>query len=197
MPTDPNSLRVVELRRAGVAFEQIAERLGLGEAATARAMYDQALASDDKRFDPELEAARLERLHTAIWPVAAKGDLAAIDRVVKIGERRERLVGPPKVNAHQLRGAFDESVAASAHVRPVDQALVEAGRTIADRVDEAVAQGEGQELTKALYLVPHLNNILRELLATPASRVAAGITEDKGAKGKLAELRSINGSRTA
>lgn len=90
-----------------------------------------------------------------------------------------------------LRKAFDRSVGANQQiVADVDAALVEAGRKIADRVDEATATGEGQEVTKALYLVPHLMNVLREMYATPKARIDGGIgKEDAG--GKLAEVRSL------
>ncbi len=191
MASDVQALRVVELRRAGIAFDQIADRLSLIDEDEARALYAQVIDSGDMRFSADLEAARLERLHTAAWPAASKGDLAAIDRVVKIGERREKLLGPPAVNDHAFLDAFDASVAASTAVKPVDQALVEAGRKIANRVDAAAALGEGQEVTKALYLVPHMVNILRELLATPASRTAAGLEDREKTGGKLAQLRSV------
>jgi hypothetical protein len=191
--TDPNIMRVLELRRAGLGFAQIAERLHLPDASTARAFYDQAMTAEDLRFSADLEAARLDRLHTAIWPQAVQGDVNAVDRVVRISERRERLLGPPRENQHELRAAFDASMETSSQVTPVDEALVEAGRKIADRVDEAIAGCEGQELTRALYLMPHMVNILREALATPASRINAGLVKDNAPKGRLAELRAING----
>jgi hypothetical protein len=186
-------MRVLELRRAGLGFTTIATRLGLPSATTARMMFDRALEVEDLRFNGDLEATRLDRLHTAIWPAAAQGDVDAVDRVLKISERRERLLGPPKENQHELRKAFDSSMETSAQIAPVDEALIEAGRKIADRVDEATANCEGQELTRALYLLPHMVNILRELLATPASRVNAGLVKDNVPKGRLAELRAING----
>lgn len=92
----------------------------------------------------------------------------------------------------KLRAAFDKSVA-STELQEVDEALIETGRQIADRVDLAVATGEGQEVTKALYLLPHLVNVLRELLATPASRHNAGLTQGDAKDGKLAQLRSLHG----
>jgi hypothetical protein len=80
-----------------------------------------------------------------------------------------------------------------------DAALVEAGRTIAARVDEAIELGEGQEVTKALYLVPHLMNVLREMYATPKARHDAGLTAKGGASGgsKLAQLQSLKGGKSA
>lgn len=90
-----------------------------------------------------------------------------------------------------LRSAFDRSVAANDQlIGDLDDALVEAGRKVADRVDAAMESGEGQEVTKALYLVPHLMNVLKVMYATPESRHDAGIgKEDAG--GKLAEVRQL------
>lgn len=89
-----------------------------------------------------------------------------------------------------LREAFDRSVDGSQCLTGLDDALVEAGRVIADRVDDAIEMGEGQEVTKALYLLPHLNNVLREMYATPKSRLDAGLgKEDVG--GKLASVRLL------
>jgi len=95
-----------------------------------------------------------------------------------------------------LRDAFDDSAEASSVLTAADAALVEAGRKIADRIDEAIATGEGQEVTKALYLVPHLVNILREMLATPAIRVKLGAKKE-APSGKLGGLRAVPRPKTA
>lgn len=90
-----------------------------------------------------------------------------------------------------IREAFDSSVAANRElIGGLDDALVEAGRTIADRVDAAIDEGEGQEVTKALYLIPHMMNVLREMYATPKSRREADLGKE-GAGGKLAEVRQL------
>jgi hypothetical protein len=193
--------QVLNFRRAGLNFDVISERLNL-TATAAKAMFDQALAAHDPAFGRALESDRLDRLHAAVWPEALKGNLDAVDRVVRISERRERVARVPKVNEHALRNQFEESVKTAFELRPdVDAALIEAGRTIADRVDEAIATGEGQEVTKALYLLPHLLNVLREMLATPQSRANASAAAAKNAPpappvdGKLAKLRAIQGSK--
>lgn len=94
-----------------------------------------------------------------------------------------------------LARAFETTVKASVQVQPVDAALVEAGRKIAAQLDEAERM-EGQDRTKALYLTPHLVNILREMLATPAARQAAGLTGKESQGGKLAQLRAVQAKRT-
>lgn len=93
-----------------------------------------------------------------------------------------------------LRQAFDSTAKVASQVRAADAALLETGRKIADEIDYAVANYEGQERTKALYLTPHLMNVLKEMLATPASRHAAGLSEKESAGGKLAQLRPLKAS---
>lgn len=75
-----------------------------------------------------------------------------------------------------LEQAYEASIEASRAagvVTDVDAGAVELGRVVSRHIDRAVSEFQGQELTKALYLMPHVMNVLRELLATPASRVAA------------------------
>lgn len=192
--------RVLTLRRGGVPFDTIAEQLGLTPT-SAKALFDKALGSHDPEFQRALEGDRLDRMHAAIWPKAVEGQLDAIDRVVKISERREHVAVVPKENRHEFRIAFDLSARTAQDLNSeVDAALVEAGRKIADRVDEATATGEGQEVTKALYLLPHMLNVLREMQATPAARTAAETARriaeanepvPSEAEGKLAQLRAI------
>lgn len=190
--------QILNLRRAGVTFDVIADRLNLTPP-MARTLFDKALAEADPEFQRTLEIDRLDRLHAAVWPRALKGELDAVDRVVKLSERREKVSASAKVNDHALRDAFDRSAGTSTDLnRDVDAGLLEAGRKIADRVDEAVATGEGLEVTKALYLVPHMVNVLREMLATPASRAhtknVAPAAPASAPEGKLAKLRAIQGA---
>jgi len=187
--------RVLGLRRGGASFDAISQALNLTPD-TARAWFDVALGTVDVQVQQALEVDRLDRLHMAVWPKAQQGDLDAVDRVLKISERRDKVLADPNANDHALRNAFDASAATSQHTTEVDTALIEAGRTIADRVDAAVASGNGLEATKALYLVPHMLNVLREMLATPASRQAAGVAASQAKGNRLAELRAIHANRS-
>lgn len=187
--------RVLGLRRGGASFDAISQALNL-TAETARAWFDVALGTVDTEVQQALELDRLDRLHMAVWTKAQGGDLDAVDRVLRISERRDKVLQDPSANTHALRQAFDASVATSAHTTDVDTALLEAGRTIADRVDAAVASGNGLEATKAMYLVPHMLNVLREMLATPASRQNAGVAASQAKGSKLAELRAVHANRT-
>jgi hypothetical protein len=116
---------------------------------------------------------RLQQMHAGIWAKAIRGDSAAIDRVLKIEEARERLLGEPTRVQGALLEAFEKSLAAlGAGVTDADETLVAACRQVARQIDHAVANGSSLEATKALYLLPHLWNGLRELGATPAARAA-------------------------
>src|SRR5664280_3101378 len=88
--------KALELRRAGGTYEAIAERLGYQTRNGAHRAVARALARNpaaDAAGVRELETERLDRLLVAVWPVAMKGDAKAVDQVLKIAERRARLLG--------------------------------------------------------------------------------------------------------
>lgn len=90
--------------------------------------------------------------------------------------------------------SLQQSVASSVEqmtwLAPSDRAAVDLALAYAGRIDEALEQGEGQEVTKALYLGPHLLNTLRAIGGTPADRKELESGEVVG--GKLAQLRSTS-----
>src|SRR5881398_3703886 len=95
---DPElAAKVLNLRRGGLHFDVIADQLNLTVTA-AKALFDQAMAEHDPEFQRALETDRLDRLHASLWPRAVKGELDAVDRVLRISERRERVAAVPKVN---------------------------------------------------------------------------------------------------
>ncbi len=82
-----------------------------------------------------------------------------------------------------LIGEFRVTVAASGRLRgDVDAALVAAGEAICRQVDATLSNEDSSatDKTKALYLLPHLVNILREMEATPRSRTEVGPVEHPG-----------------
>lgn len=83
-----------------------------------------------------------------------------------------------------LLAAFNDAVEGNKQVEvKVDDAIIESGRTVAKAIDDILADPDASatDKTKALYLIPHIVAILRELLATPAARrnfgLAAGETK--------------------
>lgn len=100
-----NMAKALELRRAGLGFEAIGAQLGLKKsqahrlvvAGLAEARAQVVASADDLRSE---ELSRLDGMLTGLWPRARKGEVAAVDRVLKIGERRAKLLGldaPTKV----------------------------------------------------------------------------------------------------
>lgn len=91
-------LEALDLRKAGFTYAAIGNRLQVsGEQARLDVMA--ALKQLAEHQDVEtaeyrnLELERLDRLQLAIWKQAIDGNLGAIDRLLKISERRARLMG--------------------------------------------------------------------------------------------------------
>lgn len=89
---------VLSLRRAGLTAQEIAVQLGIAKSTVGRTLerafkrYHDQLAADTRQI-LSLEVARLDRLLVGIWSDASKGHLGAIDRVLKIMERRAAMLG--------------------------------------------------------------------------------------------------------
>lgn len=89
--------QVLELRRAGLTYDLIAQQVGYSNASGAHHAYTRALkrtlseaGADDLRA---MELDRLDRLQRMAWPLAAQGNLRAIDSILRIMTRRARLMG--------------------------------------------------------------------------------------------------------
>lgn len=190
---DELKAKVVDLHLAGLPVNKIAEIAGV-TVTRAKALIREAVNDRVPEValpdETRTEIARLDTMLFGLWPQARRGNVESVDRVLAISERRDRVANPKK-NTHALREAFDASITKSKDVKDVDAGLIELGRQYADRIDEAMAHARGEELTKALYLGPHILGVLKEALATPASRAAASKDKEESVNGKLAQLRSI------
>lgn len=87
-----------ELRRQGKNFDDIATELGFANKGSAYKAYARAMArgrvdGTSVTDDRELELARLDALQAEVWKKASRGDLSAVDKVLKIMARRDRLKG--------------------------------------------------------------------------------------------------------
>lgn len=185
--------QAVDLHLAAVPMKKIAEHVGCTLRATQNLVKEglaERVGSNGLSDSVSTEIARIDAMISGIWARARRGDEQAVDRVAKLQERRAKLV-TPRANTHNLRNAFDQTVALSKEIKDVDAGAVQLGREYADRIDEAIATSEGTELTKALYLGPHILGVYRELLATPAARAAADRGDDDNVGGKLKHLRSV------
>lgn len=123
-PNSPEMLEIAErqqqawrLRLAGQTYAQIAAELGYADASGAYRAIQQARRSniiEPNRELRELEIARLDELLSAVWERAMTGDEGAIDRVLKIQQRRASLLGldaAPKLPEKDLDGLIEQELA--------------------------------------------------------------------------------------
>lgn len=193
-------LDALKLRRAGVSPQRIASQLGYKTTAQAEKGIARALEAQGTLTSPAevraLELDRLEQLQRAIWAAALGGDLKAVDQAQKLADARVRLAGIAARGESVMTDAFDATVGAL-KTEPEDESIIASGRRIAERIDTAAASGDALAETKALYLLPHLMNILRELGATPAARAELKAKAKSGDTDKRAKLTALRGGRTA
>lgn len=101
--------QALELRKAGAGYQQIADKLGFASPSGAHKAVLSAIRktlqepADDVR---KLEVERLDKYLLALAPQIANGNQGAIDRALRIQERRARLLGldaPAKVEIKDWR----------------------------------------------------------------------------------------------
>jgi DNA-binding CsgD family transcriptional regulator len=90
--------QVLELRKQGLTFAAIGARLGITEQgahqAGKRALEKLgAVTKDEAEELRRLEIERLDALQEGLWPKAAQGSVPAVQTVLKLMERRARLLG--------------------------------------------------------------------------------------------------------
>lgn len=164
--------KALRLFLGAMSLQEIRTVLNFKTVSSAEAAIRRALAANRKGKDRDTErSAELERidaLYRAAYPQAIQGDLKAINSCNTLSERRMRILDKPDDGA-AITSNYEATVAAL-DTTEADAAVIASGRAIARQIDYSLQHGTGQEVTKALYLVPHLMNVLRELGATPAAR---------------------------
>lgn len=169
---DDKDQKALRLFLGAMSLQEIRTVLNFKTVSSAEAAIRRALAANRKGKDRDTErSAELERidaLYRAAYPQAIQGDLKAIDSCNTLSERRMRILDKPDDGA-TITSNYEATVAAL-DTTEADAAAIASGRAIARQIDYSLQHGTGQEVTKALYLVPHLMNVLRELGATPAAR---------------------------
>jgi DNA-binding CsgD family transcriptional regulator len=142
---------VLKLRRGGLTWDLIGERLGI-HLTTARAAYERALTrvvKEDVDAIRALETERLDLAQSAIWGKVLQGDNPSITNLLRIMERRARLLGldqPTRIQAEVI--TYDaNSIQAElariyhAHAEPADSgAQVQVGSATSEV--ESVTTGE-------------------------------------------------------
>jgi hypothetical protein len=108
--------KVLELRRAGLTWQSIAEQTGYADATGAYAAYKRVIKRTQQQPADELreqELDRIDRLQLAAWPNAMDGDTKSIMTIVKLMERRARLLGldtPIKIEQDITTWNGDDSI---------------------------------------------------------------------------------------
>ena len=109
-------VKVLELRRAGLTWQRIAEETGYADHTGAYAAYKRAIKRTMQQPADELREAeldRIDRLQLALWPKAMKGDNASINTIIRLMERRARLLGldtPIKIQQDITTWTGDDSI---------------------------------------------------------------------------------------
>ena len=117
--------QALDLRRAGHSYAQISAKIGISKSSAHQLVQVgledarmQISASADQLRSEEI--ARLDGMLTKLYPRAKMGDVQAVDRVLKIGERRAKLLGleaPVRIETTGRDGAAIE-VSSSISIDP-------------------------------------------------------------------------------
>ncbi len=135
-PTTAEKYReVLELRCAGLSFEEIAKRTGYSGRQGAQQAYNSALkrwAIETVQQQRIIQSERLDRIFTQAYLEARNGNLQAIDRCLKIEKRRAELWGLDAPRQHQVTGPDGG---------PLELAT-DVGRILQDRLDEIAERND-------------------------------------------------------
>jgi hypothetical protein len=127
--------QAIRLRRAGVQYDEIAARVGFKDRRSAQ----RAVVKELESFPPEdvaivraMEVERLDALLFSQWRRAMDGDGWAVDRVLRVMERRSRLLGLDAPMRQQLEvitdSVLDEEIARLTAQLAAREAALAAGR---------------------------------------------------------------------
>lgn len=121
-------VKVVQMRMAGLAVREIATQVGCSPGTVSKDLYH-ALSEYQTNTEEEIERfrelwnQRLEKMVQGLWVSASRGNVGAVDRIVRLAERSARLNGldrPVKVaptnpngdQPYEPEGMTDEQITA-------------------------------------------------------------------------------------
>jgi hypothetical protein len=149
-------IRVLELRRVGLTWQRIAEEVGYADHTGAYAAYKRAIKRTMQQPADELreqEVDRLDRLQVAVWPSAMKGDTRAILTIIRLMERRAKLLGLDKpikieqeITTWDGNDTIDRAVRELAALLTADYATGTSESPMAELVSESEPVATGIEL---------------------------------------------------
>ena len=168
-------VKVLELRRAGLTWQRIAEEVGYKDHTGAYAAYKRAIKRTMQQPADELreqEIDRIDRLQLALWPKAMKGDNASINTIVRLMERRARLLGldtPIKIQQDVVNWNGNESI---------DRAVRELAALLT--ANDEISIGESPMAIEASEIEPITAGNELEELADP---IGSGLGQDSNGVG--------------
>lgn len=139
--------QVVELRQQGLTWLQIADTVGYASQASAYAAFERAnrrVVQDGIEDIRKLEQERLNIAQAAIWHEVIQGDLPAVNTLLKIMERRSKLLGldqPTKIQAEVI--TYDQN-----DIRTELARIIASANTQSTSGGEAVPVGELESQTE-------------------------------------------------
>jgi len=143
-------IKVLELRRAGLTWQRIAEETGYADHTGAYAAYKRAIKRTMQQPADELREAELDRidsLQLALWPKAMQGDNASVNTIVRLMERRARLLGldlPIKITQDITTWDGDESI---------DRAVRDLAALLEGNAEESSGEGSVAEHTGEIVAI--------------------------------------------
>jgi hypothetical protein len=112
---------VLKLRRGGLTFDVIAQRVGYANPGSAQKAYERSLTrvtAEDAAVMRQVENDRLDMAQSAIWVKVLQGDNQSISNLLRIMDRRAKLNGldvPVRIQAEVVSydiGSVDANLAA-------------------------------------------------------------------------------------
>lgn len=156
-------IQVLEYRRAGMIFDEIAKRTGYANASGAYLAYKRAIKRTMQQPADELrqqELDRLDRLTLAAWPAAMKGDTKSILAIAKLMERRAKLIGLDKpIKIEQEVTTWDGSESIDRAVRDLAALLTANDESSAGESSMAIEAGEAEPIASGIELAQLVDSL--------------------------------------
>ena len=110
--TTEKTLKALELRKRGLNYTQIGKKLGCHRSTACRYVLSELENLADKCREEavhvrDLELQRLDALYLKAWEAVEEGDLPAIDRCLRVQERRAKLLGLDAAAKVDVQGLVD------------------------------------------------------------------------------------------
>ena len=96
IPPKERQAKALELRKAGMTYQQIADALGYGSHSAAQKAIQSGLKAIIREPAEDLRTLELERLDKMLashWPAVLKGHVRSTEVAIRIMERRAALIG--------------------------------------------------------------------------------------------------------